>query len=139
MWWILTWGLGLTLVLLPGAIILNENTERNILWASLYVAVSRPVFAFVIGTGMYGIIEGLGCKFKQQNHKIYDVFNFIGLMKRTVEWGPTYVLGRLSFSAYLIHMSLILMRPALSRFPPYISDYQIVRKLVVEFFFNLLT
>lgn len=132
MWWILTWGLGLTLVLVPGAIILNETTEHNIMWASLYVALSRPVFAFVIGTGIYGLTEGLGCKYRTKPNDFCDSFVVIllGLTKRTLEWGPTYVLGRLSFSAYLIHMSLILMRPALARFPPYISDYQIVRLLL---------
>lgn len=67
MWWILTWGLGLTLVLVPGVIILNQNTEHNIVWGSLYVALSRPVFAFVISTGIYGITEGLGCKYSRRH------------------------------------------------------------------------
>ncbi|XP_050294187.1 O-acyltransferase like protein-like [Anthonomus grandis grandis] len=108
-WWLSTFVLGFGLVLIPGFIILNDSVEHDRFWASVYVGLSRAVFGFVIGTGLIGFTEGIGW-----------------LALRVVQWGPTYVLGRLSFSAYLIHMSIVLIRPSLARFPIHLSDFQVV-------------
>ncbi|KAL1502200.1 hypothetical protein ABEB36_007376 [Hypothenemus hampei] len=61
-WWFATWALGLSLIIFPGLIITNEKTEPNRIWASIYVALSRPIFSFVIGTAIIGFSEGVGCK-----------------------------------------------------------------------------
>ncbi|CAG9766405.1 unnamed protein product [Ceutorhynchus assimilis] len=109
MWWIVTWGVAIPFVIIPGFIILNASTEKNIFWASVYVAVSRPLFAFVIGTGIIGFTQGVGW-----------------LCVHVCQWPPTYVLGRLTFSAYLVHMSIILIRPSLARYPLHLSDFQML-------------
>ncbi|XP_066249163.1 nose resistant to fluoxetine protein 6-like [Euwallacea similis] len=112
-WWIIAWGIGLNMVLIPGSIILNDKTEPNRFWASVFVAFSRPVFAFALGVGYFGVMDGIGW-----------------LTKRALEWRPTYILGRLTFSTYLIHMSLVLSRPAMARYPQYVSDFMIVLSLL---------
>ncbi|XP_030766855.1 O-acyltransferase like protein-like [Sitophilus oryzae] len=104
-WWIMTFITAFLYLIITGSIILNVETEHNAFWASVYVAVSRPLFAFIIGLGVIGFTEGIG---------------WIAL--RVVQWSPTYVLGRLTFSVYLIHMSVNLVKPGMARFPTYASD-----------------
>ncbi|XP_066150437.1 nose resistant to fluoxetine protein 6-like [Euwallacea fornicatus] len=108
-WWFIAWGIGLSIVVIPGYFLLHYNSKPSRFWASVFVALSRPLFTFALGVGYFGVIDGIGW-----------------LSKTALEWKPTYILGRLTFSAYLVHMSLIMLRPAVARYPLYISDFTIV-------------
>lgn len=45
-------------------------------------------------------------------------------------WTPTYVLSRLSYTAYLVHFHILVLRVGIQRFPVYLSDYSVVSILV---------
>ncbi|XP_060519216.1 O-acyltransferase like protein-like isoform X2 [Cylas formicarius] len=102
-WWMSTFVLALSYIFITSLIFFRWSVERSPRWASLYVAVSRPLFTFVIGIGLLGFTEGLAL--------------------RVLQWSPLYVLGRLNFSVYLIHLSFALIRLAYWRYPVYVSDY----------------
>nr|XP_023022547.1 nose resistant to fluoxetine protein 6-like [Leptinotarsa decemlineata] len=106
---ILTYGLALGVIIVPGILIFNSEMDHSIFWASLHVAFGRPIFSFAIGFAIYGAIFGLGW-----------------VTKSVMEWPPSYILGRLSYSTYLVHATIILSRVASSRYPTYVSDLHMV-------------
>lgn len=115
-WWVTVLGLGIGCVIVPGLVIFLYSNEHSAFWASLYMALSRPLFAFFLGVLLMGFSEGFG---------------WIAL--HICSWSPLYILGRLSYSVYLVHVLIILLRPALSRYPIYLSPVTII----LEFFGNL--
>ncbi|KAF7270027.1 hypothetical protein GWI33_016969 [Rhynchophorus ferrugineus] len=118
LWWWCTFIIALLFLIIPGSMILNYEAAHDRFWASMYVAISRPLFAFIIGTGLIGFSEGIGW-----------------LAVRVTNWPPTYVLGRLTFSVYLIHMSINLITPAILRYSAYVNDYVTVTKFLGDIFF----
>ncbi|XP_030767536.1 O-acyltransferase like protein-like [Sitophilus oryzae] len=104
LWWLMTFGLALSFLIVPGSVILNADVEHSAFWASVYVAVSRPLFLFAIGVAVIGFTEGIGW-----------------LALRVVQWTPTYILGRLTFSVYLVHIWVPFVRYGMTRYPVYSS------------------
>lgn len=97
----------------------------NILWHSLYVALSRPLLGFSVGIMIYGISEGVEGLNHFGNWSNF-LTHFLGLSKKILEWPPTYILGKLTFSLYLVHLSVIFWRVGITRYPSYISQSQTV-------------
>lgn len=115
----MSWGLIIFLVIIIKII-------DNILWHSLYVALSRPLLGFAVGIMIYGISEGVEGLNNFSGNWNNFLTNFLGLSKKILEWPPTYILGKLTFSLYLVHISLIFWRVGMTRYPSYVSDSQIV-------------
>ncbi|CAH1164478.1 unnamed protein product [Phaedon cochleariae] len=106
----------LSVILLPGAYVLMAQGHHDVFWASIHVAIGRPIFAFCIALAILGAMNGIGW-----------------LSRSVMMWSPAYLLGRLAYCAYLLHATLILSRPATSRQPVYISDYSIIYHLFGDF------
>lgn len=148
LWWVLTHGLGYGTVIIPGVLGLSIDVDHDVFWASIYTAVSRAVFAFAIGWGILGTTNGIGGKKRFIYLSIYKVLKFklslyvffLGIVKKILEWRPLYVLGRLSYSAYLVHIPLILLKSAIVRYPLYVNEYFIVSVIFMRnILHNLIT
>nr|XP_023025742.1 nose resistant to fluoxetine protein 6-like [Leptinotarsa decemlineata] len=126
---LMLYGLGLGTVIIPGVIMLDKETEHDVFWASMYTAFGRPIFIFGIGFSIFGAVFGLGW-----------------ITKSVMEWPPAQILARLSYGAYLIHLSILFSRAASSRFPIYLSDLHLIyhfcgdvaASYIVAFFTTLL-
>ncbi|KAJ8911703.1 hypothetical protein NQ315_013165, partial [Exocentrus adspersus] len=104
--YIIAYGGGLGIILIPGYFVLVLRLPHNIYWASFYTAIARPVFALTVGYGIFSAICGIK-----------------SITKYVLEWPPLYVLGRLTYSAYLIHTSTIWYRVGVARSPVFIEDF----------------
>lgn len=54
------------------------------------------------------------------------VFDFSGIIKWILEWPPLYILGRLTYTAYFVHIPLLLLRARIIRSPVYFNEYSII-------------
>ncbi|XP_049824719.1 nose resistant to fluoxetine protein 6 isoform X2 [Aethina tumida] len=116
-WWFTVLLLPLGIIIFPGLIIYDPNTPKNIFWASVYISLCRTVFTTGIGLVIFGVSQGIGW-----------------IAKMSLEWRPTYILGRIVYSSFLIHVALIKIRPALKRYPTYLEDFIIVSDLLCDIF-----
>lgn len=58
-------------------------------------------------------------------------------MRDILQWHPAQILGRVSYCAFLVHVSLQRIRIGGARYPVYISEYQYVSYLMLQLlFFN---
>ncbi|KAJ8927036.1 hypothetical protein NQ314_020599, partial [Rhamnusium bicolor] len=60
LYYIISYGVGLGIVLLPGMFFIMNGAQHDPFWASLYIASSRPLFSFAIGYCLFGATQGLG-------------------------------------------------------------------------------
>nr|CAI5827280.1 unnamed protein product [Callosobruchus analis] len=108
-WWILVHAICYGIVVIPGILSLDTTREHSTFWASAHAATSRFIFSAGIGLGLFGLSQRIEC-----------------YMKRVLEWPPTYVLGRLSYSAYLVHIPVLLFKIGISRSPIFFNEFLIV-------------
>ncbi|CAH1101182.1 unnamed protein product [Psylliodes chrysocephalus] len=117
MWKILTYFfsylLPLGIILIPGWYILTNESDHNPVVASIIAAIGRPVFVGGIAIAIFGCIQQLG-----------------GPTQHVLNWPPAYILGRIAYSAYLVHLTIIMSRPGSTRGPVYVSDAYIVYYLL---------
>nr|CAI5827277.1 unnamed protein product [Callosobruchus analis] len=107
-WWILVHAICYGIVVIPGILSLDTTREHSTFWASAHAATSRFIFSAGIGLGLFGLSQRIEC-----------------YMKRVLEWPPTYVLGRLSYSAYLVHIPVLLFKIGISRSPIFFNEFLI--------------
>lgn len=50
------------MVLIPGVLGLSQDFDHDKIWASIYIATSKAIFAFAIGYGIIGVTNGVGGK-----------------------------------------------------------------------------
>ncbi|XP_034239983.1 nose resistant to fluoxetine protein 6-like [Thrips palmi] len=55
-----------------------------------------------------------------------------GVFDRIFSWSPMLPMGRLSFSVYLIHFTIIIVTTSTTRQPAYLSDYSVVSQGVAD-------
>ncbi|KAJ3659719.1 hypothetical protein Zmor_011393 [Zophobas morio] len=106
-WWVLTLTTSLGTTVLPGFII-NVFHENYILY-TLYICLSRTVFSFGTGLFVWGMTQGHG-----------------GIIKKACEWPPVYILGRLTYGAYLIHPFIQRLKAGILRTPNFLNDYLLI-------------
>ncbi|XP_050518257.1 nose resistant to fluoxetine protein 6-like isoform X4 [Diabrotica virgifera virgifera] len=105
----------LSIIIIPGWYILVLKPEYDPFMASFIAVIGRPIFVLAIGFGAYGCLHGIG-----------------GITEQIVKWRPVYVLGRLSYSVYLVQCTLILSRAGIARTPVYLSEMLIVYHLLAD-------
>ncbi|XP_050498907.1 nose resistant to fluoxetine protein 6-like isoform X3 [Diabrotica virgifera virgifera] len=106
----------LSIIIVPSWYVLVLRPEYDPLMSSFIHVISRPIFLMSLGFGMYGCLHGIG-----------------GITEQVLKWPPMYILGRLSYSVYLVHCTIILSRQATARTPAYISEIQIIYHLLADF------
>ncbi|XP_050518259.1 nose resistant to fluoxetine protein 6-like [Diabrotica virgifera virgifera] len=104
---------GLSIIIIPGWYIFVLKPEYDPFVASFITVIGRPIFILSIGFGIYGCLHGIG-----------------GISEHVLKWPPVYILGRLSYSVYLVHFTIIMSRAAMARSPTYISEMQIAYHLL---------
>ncbi|CAH0550013.1 unnamed protein product [Brassicogethes aeneus] len=117
LWWFVVLFFPLGIIIFPGLIIYNPEIPKNIFWASFYVATCRTVFTTGIGFVIFGVSQGIGW-----------------IVKYVCEWRPTYILGRIVYSSFLIHVALIKIKPAIKRTPSYADDFTLTTELLSDIF-----
>ncbi|KAJ8911705.1 hypothetical protein NQ315_013167, partial [Exocentrus adspersus] len=105
LWWILTFGLCIFVVLIAG-IMYKPNYKYTRMESALYWALGKNLFALGIAIGIFGFTQRVGW-----------------FARRICEWKAVQVLGRLTYSTYIIHVTLIRIRAGLTRYPLFINDY----------------
>ncbi|XP_056634091.1 O-acyltransferase like protein-like [Diorhabda sublineata] len=92
---------------------------------ALLSGILKPIYALGIGIGVFGISKGLG-----------------GLTKKICEWKPAVLLGKLTYSTYIVHYGIVFHRTAVTTKPLYISDYVLLKSFIgdatISFFFGFL-
>lgn len=63
---------------------------------------------------------------------------FLGFMRTFSEWKAAQIFGRLTYCAYLAHVSLMRLRAGRIRTPEYITEYLLVSYLIIKTFKNIL-
>ncbi|CAH1959039.1 unnamed protein product [Acanthoscelides obtectus] len=107
-WWLVVHVACYGIIIIPGIFSLDINKEHSPFWASMHAATARLVFAAGIGFGLFGLSQRVEC-----------------YLKRVLEWPPTYVLGRLTYSAYLVHIPVLLFKIGVSRSPTFFNEFLI--------------
>ncbi|KAJ3650137.1 hypothetical protein Zmor_021845 [Zophobas morio] len=108
LWWILSFGLSISVILVAGKMY-QDNYSYTRLESALYWGFGKYVFGLGLGIGIYGMTQNIGW---------FCVW--------VCRWPPAQVLGRLTFSAYLIHVTLIRLRIAVHRQPLYTNEMLLV-------------
>ncbi|KAF2884301.1 hypothetical protein ILUMI_21863 [Ignelater luminosus] len=104
-WWIITWGLPLSMIFL-GVPIYKDSYQHSRTIAAIYAALVRCLYVLGIAIGIFGVSQGVGW-----------------FLRDALCWLPLQVFGRLSYCAYLIHVALIRVRGGLLRTPLYVNSY----------------
>ncbi|XP_072399998.1 nose resistant to fluoxetine protein 6-like isoform X2 [Diabrotica undecimpunctata] len=105
----------LGIIIIPGWYVLVLKPEYDPFMASFIAVIGRPIFILSVGFGIYGCLHGIG-----------------GITEHVLKWPPVYILGRLSYSVYLVHFTIIMSRQATARTPIYVSEIQIVYYLLAD-------
>ncbi|CAG9840307.1 unnamed protein product [Diabrotica balteata] len=105
----------LGIIIIPGWYVLVLKPEYDPFMASFIAVIGRPIFILSIGFGIYGCLHGIG-----------------GITEHVLKWPPVYILGRLSYSVYLVHSTIIMSRQATARTPIYVSEIQIAYYLLAD-------
>jgi peptidoglycan/LPS O-acetylase OafA/YrhL len=59
-------------------------------------------------------------------YKMSTFFHFSGVVLWICRWSPAQILGRVSFSAYLVHVGMIKLKMSFHRQPIYAANYLLV-------------
>lgn len=136
LWWIISFGVSFGPIIVAGILGLSLEYDHDAFWASIYTSTSRILCSFAAAFGILGISNGIGGKllFLKDNTLILRnlVIPLLGYAKDIFEWKPLYVLGRLSYCAYLVHIPLILVKSGQVRYPLYVNDYYLVRIYIIN-------
>ncbi|CAH0550012.1 unnamed protein product [Brassicogethes aeneus] len=107
-WWLLTFGSGLFVILIAG-IMYNDDFTYTRLEAALYWAFGKNVFVFAVALAIFGATRNLG-----------------GIIKKILELRMVQILSRLTYSVYIVHVTLLKYKKAVVRSPSYLSYYTVV-------------
>ncbi|CAH1235888.1 unnamed protein product [Diabrotica balteata] len=107
-WAILSFGPVLLTTNLP----LYYDVDATPAHSAVWVALTKPLFSLGMGFMVLGLAEGLG-----------------GPLRSILNWGPLYVLGKLSFCLYIGHSVYQNIRIGIMRTPEYPSYFNLVKLL----------
>ncbi|XP_044745136.1 nose resistant to fluoxetine protein 6-like [Coccinella septempunctata] len=105
LWYISTFGLGLTIIGISYPMYQNSYVYSK-LSSAIYWSFGRNIFSLAIAIGIFGMTRKLG-----------------RLCHRICSWTPFVVLGRLTYSAYLIHVLILRIRASSLMYPIYVDRY----------------
>ncbi|XP_019871049.2 O-acyltransferase like protein [Aethina tumida] len=105
LWWILSFGLCIFIILIAG-IMYKEDFTYSRLGAAFYWSVGKNLFALGVAIGIYGTTLNIGW-----------------FAKWILELPNVQILGRLTYSTYIVHVALAKFRAGTIRSPLFISDY----------------
>lgn len=111
-WRTIAWiaiSLGSILTAILTGILMEANHVNNTIALAMYQSISRSCFGLGVSVFLFGIAQGKA-----------------GFIRKMFEWTPLYVLGKLSFVAYLIHYTLIKIRVGDARSTLHISTFNLV-------------
>ncbi|CAH1365359.1 unnamed protein product, partial [Tenebrio molitor] len=114
LWWILSFGLSLGITLSAG-IIYQENFEFSRIDSALYWALGKCIFALGLGIGIFGMTQNIGW-----------------VVLWICRWSPAQILGRVSFSAYLVHVGMIKLKMSFHRQPIYAANYLLFQSVLSD-------
>lgn len=75
MWGFITYVLGPGSLIIPGVLGLSHSMDHDIAWASVYIAISKAVFAFSVAFAILGITNGVGGKLISHRFPIIILFS----------------------------------------------------------------
>ncbi|CAG9821312.1 unnamed protein product [Phaedon cochleariae] len=105
LWWILTFGM-CNFIVLIAARMYDPAFRSSRLESALYWAFGKNVFALGIAIAIFGFSQKIGW-----------------FARSVTEWKAVSVLGRLTYSTYIVHTAVIRIRGGLMRSPTYVNDY----------------
>ncbi|KAL3288860.1 hypothetical protein HHI36_003307 [Cryptolaemus montrouzieri] len=108
LYYILSYGLALGIIAVAYPMFDSSYSNSNII-SALYWSGGKNIFTLGVAIGIFGMTQQLG---------------WFGLW--LCRWNPMQSLGRLTYSAYLVHVFLMKIRSAYIRFPVYMSHYNII-------------
>ncbi|KAL3270226.1 hypothetical protein HHI36_009282 [Cryptolaemus montrouzieri] len=108
LWWIIL-GCGLSIVLFPGMWIFSKNFYPTYWFSLPYFAFNTTIYGISIAVFLFGVTKGVGW-----------------MAKWCVEWGPTYILGRISYSTFVVHYAYVVVKTSLKRGLEYIDQFSIL-------------
>ncbi|XP_064215010.1 nose resistant to fluoxetine protein 6 isoform X2 [Tribolium castaneum] len=120
LWWFASLGVSILIIPIPALFkkttIFSNNPEVNF---AIYACLSRSIYIFGTGFFIFGMTHG-------QGH----------IIRAINEWPPMYVLGRLTYSAYLLHVPIQLVKAGLKRAPNYLNDFILNWEMLSDLFLS---
>ncbi|XP_050294047.1 nose resistant to fluoxetine protein 6-like isoform X2 [Anthonomus grandis grandis] len=104
LWWLLTFGLCIFMVLIS-ALFYNPAFHVTPLKSAFYWASGKNLFALGIAIGIFGFTQKVGW-----------------FARSMCEFEPVQVLGRLTYSTYIIHVAFIRWKIGFKRYPASADD-----------------
>ncbi|XP_063923191.1 nose resistant to fluoxetine protein 6-like isoform X2 [Zophobas morio] len=120
LWWILSWGtiIGLSKVL-GLALDTFQNNVNEVL--AFRLCLTRTIYIFGFGLFVLGLTLGQG-----------------GLIRKFYTSTPMYILGRLTYGAYLMHVFIIRFKIGIMRTPRFFSNGSLIFDVVGEVVWSFL-
>ncbi|KAF5301328.1 hypothetical protein FQA39_LY10726 [Lamprigera yunnana] len=115
LWWILVWSLPLSTIYL-GIPLYADDFVYSRLGAALYVAFSKSAYVAGIGLAILGISQNIGW-----------------FLRDAVTWQPLQVLGRITYSVYLVHTAVVRVKLGQERTLTYITIYTLISQALEDF------
>lgn len=128
--WYSCFPLGVGLIL-SGYIFYANDFRKPAVWIAFYAAIVKNMWGFIITVVISGLAFGIGCKFLWfiffmfSNWNVFFL-NFEGIIRDFLNQPIYRTLGRLTYCAFLIHVTLIRFNFGIYRQPIYNSDITIV-------------
>ncbi|XP_066249234.1 O-acyltransferase like protein-like isoform X2 [Euwallacea similis] len=104
LWWILTFGMCITVILIA-VIFYDPNFEVTRLKSAIYWASGKNLFALGVAIGLFGFTQKIGW-----------------FVRWACEFQPLQVLGRLTYSTYIVHAMFIRWQAGYRRYPISAND-----------------
>ncbi|KAJ8938256.1 hypothetical protein NQ318_001789 [Aromia moschata] len=105
LWWLLSFGMCIFIILIA-AKMYAPSYHSSRLESALYWSFGKNIFALGIAVGIFGITQKIGW-----------------FARWVCEWQAIQILGRITFSTYIIHTALIRMRAGYMRSPLFLNDF----------------
>lgn len=132
---IYNWTAWAVFVAVNAALFFNLNDVTYNRWkTTFYMALQRPVWAVLLAWLIYACINGHAGKSRQyvyrvcikQSHRTN--FKFTGILNKFMSLPIFQILSKLTYSMYLVHISLLMIDMSSERTLYYFTDYVGVRK-----------
>ncbi|KAK9878649.1 hypothetical protein WA026_023099 [Henosepilachna vigintioctopunctata] len=117
--------MSLGIVVLPGLWIFSKSYYDSFWFSLPYFLFNTTIFGLGIITALIGFTKGIGW-----------------MAKWCVEWDPLYILGRLSYSCFLVHYTICVLKLGSSTSVNHADDlsifFETMELLMSSFFFALI-
>ncbi|KAL3270222.1 hypothetical protein HHI36_009278 [Cryptolaemus montrouzieri] len=121
LWWLISFGCGVSIVVFPGMWIFSKNFYPTYWFSLPYFAFNTTIYGIAISVGILGFSKGVGW-----------------MARWCVEWSPTYLLSRLSYSTFIVHTAYVFIKTGLKRDLHYIDEFSILGDALEIFVFSMI-